>query len=32
MAEKKMVDIYILGKKYTVPSTLTIMDSMEYAG
>ncbi|TCO70022.1 4Fe-4S dicluster domain-containing protein [Marinisporobacter balticus] len=32
MAKNEMVDIYILGKKYTVPSTLTIMDSMEYAG
>lgn len=32
MAEKKMVDVFILGKKYSVPSTLTIMDAMEYAG
>lgn len=32
MSEKKMIDVYIFGKKYTVPSTLTIMDSMEYAG
>ncbi len=28
----KMVDIYIMGKKYNVPETLTIMDAMEYAG
>ncbi len=28
----KMVDIYIMGKRYTVPETLTIMDAMEYAG
>lgn len=27
-----MVDIYIMGKKYTVPSTLTIMKALEYAG
>ena len=32
MAEKQMVDVFILGKKYSVPSTLTIMDAMEYAG
>ncbi len=30
--ETKMVDIYIMGKRYTVPETLTIMDAMEYAG
>jgi succinate dehydrogenase/fumarate reductase-like Fe-S protein len=30
--EIKMVDIFIMGKKYTVPESLTIMDSMEYAG
>ncbi|MBM4235557.1 MAG: 4Fe-4S dicluster domain-containing protein [Firmicutes bacterium] len=28
----KMVDIYVMGKRYTVPETLTIMDGMEYAG
>ncbi len=28
----KMVDIYIMGKRYEVPETLTIMDAMEYAG
>ncbi|MBU2703851.1 heterodisulfide reductase subunit C [Sporomusaceae bacterium BoRhaA] len=32
MSDKEMVDIYILGKKYPVPASLTIMDSMEYAG
>lgn len=30
MAEK--IEIYIMGKKYKVPETLTIMDAMEYAG
>ena len=30
--EIKMVDIYVMGKRYTVPETLTIMDGMEYAG
>lgn len=30
MAEK--IDIYIMGKKYRVPETLTIMDAMEYVG
>ena len=32
MSEKEMVNVYILGKKYSVPSSLTIMDAMEYAG
>lgn len=32
MSDNKMVNIYILGKKYSVPNTLTIMESMEYAG
>lgn len=32
MSDKEMVDIYILGKKYVVPASLTIMDAMEYAG
>ncbi len=27
-----MVDIYIMGKRYNVPETLTIIDAMEYAG
>ena len=26
------VDIYVMGKKYTVPKSLTIMKAMEYAG
>ena len=30
--EIKMVDIFIMGKRYNVPETLTIMDAMEYAG
>jgi formate hydrogenlyase subunit 6/NADH:ubiquinone oxidoreductase subunit I len=28
----KMVNIYIMGKKYEVPEALTIMNAMEYAG
>jgi len=28
----KMIPIYIMGKKYEVPETLTIMKAMEYAG
>jgi len=28
----RMVDIYIMGKRYKVPSNLTIMKAMEYAG
>ncbi len=32
MTKVPMVDIYISGKKYLVPSTLTIMNAMEYAG
>ena len=27
-----MVNIYLFGKKYSVPSNLTIMTAMEYAG
>ena len=27
-----MVNVFIMGKKYSVPSELTIMDAMEYAG
>lgn len=27
-----MVDIFIMGKRYKVPETLTILDAMEYAG
>ncbi|MCP4634792.1 MAG: 4Fe-4S dicluster domain-containing protein [candidate division Zixibacteria bacterium] len=30
--EAKMIPIYIMGKKYDVPNTLTIMKAMEYAG
>ena len=29
---ENMVTIYLFGKKYTVPGTLTIMTAMEYAG
>lgn len=31
-AGPQMVDIYIMGKQYTVPETLTIIEAMEYAG
>ncbi len=30
--EQEFVNIYIMGKKYEVPSVLTIMNAMEYAG
>lgn len=30
--EEKMIDIFLFGKKYSVPSNLTIMSAMEYAG
>nr|MBN2276727.1 4Fe-4S dicluster domain-containing protein [candidate division Zixibacteria bacterium] len=30
--EAKMIPIYIMGKKYDVPESLTIMKAMEYAG
>ncbi len=30
--EAKMIPIYIMGKRYEVPETLTIMKAMEYAG
>ena len=30
--DKKMIPIYITGKKYLVPNGLTIMKAMEYAG
>lgn len=30
--EQSMVNIYLFGKKYEVPSNLTIMKAMEYAG
>ncbi len=29
---QEMVEVFLLGKQYTVPSELTIMDAMEYAG
>ena len=29
---EKMVNIYLYGKKYEVPASLTIMNAMEYAG
>ncbi len=29
---QEMVNIYVMGKLYTVPNTLTIMNAMEYAG
>ena len=29
---QKMIPIYIMGKKYDVPESLTIMKAMEYAG
>ena len=30
--KENTVDIYLFGKKYTVPDDLTIMRAMEYAG
>ena len=32
MEEKKMIKIYIMGKEYEVPDSLTIMKALEYAG
>jgi len=32
LKDKKMIPIYITGKKYLVPNGLTIMKAMEYAG
>lgn len=32
MVEKKTVKIYIMGKEYEVPDSLTIMKALEYAG
>ena len=32
MGKVKMIDIYIMGKKYKVPSDLTAMQAMEYSG
>jgi len=32
MAETEMIPIYIMGKRYDVPNSLTIMGALEYAG
>ena len=32
MAEVEMIPIYIMGKRYLVPNSLTIMGALEYAG
>jgi ferredoxin len=32
MSEVEMIPIYIMGKRYMVPNTLTIMGALEYAG
>ena len=32
MAEVELVPIYIMGKRYSVPNSLTIMGALEYAG
>ncbi len=32
MAEVEMIPIYIMGKRYAVPDSLTIMGALEYAG
>lgn len=32
MAKKEMVKIYIMGKEYEVPASLTIMKALEYSG
>lgn len=32
MAEAEMIPIYIMGKRYAVPDSLTIMGALEYAG
>ncbi len=32
MAETEMIPIYIMGKRYDVPDSLTIMGALEYAG
>ena len=29
---ENMVNVYLYGKKYQVPESLTIMEAMEYAG
>ena len=30
--QEELVEVFLLGKQYTVPAELTIMDAMEYAG
>jgi len=30
--EAKLIPIYLMGKRYEVPETLTIMKAIEYAG
>ena len=32
MDQEKMIDIYIMDKRYQVPASLTIMRAFEYAG
>jgi ferredoxin len=32
MAEIEMIPIYVMGKRYSVPNSLTIMGALEYAG
>src|SRR5512136_784293 len=32
MAENELISVYIMGKRYEVPPSLTIMKAMEYAG
>ncbi len=32
MIEAKMIPIYVMGKRYSVPDSLTIMGALEYAG
>ena len=32
MAEIEMIPIYIMGKQYIVPNSLTIMGALEHAG
>ena len=29
---EEMITVYLMGKPYSVPSNLTLMDAMEYAG
>ena len=32
MTELEMIPVYVMGKRYSVPNTLTIMGALEYAG